>query len=100
MLLVLLVFNLSFSTRDDILSTVSEEFSLRAEHDTVEKILSAMVKMVPTCKSILANNSELKFKLSFLDSQYSILSDKERAENDSDNFFSSIRLRNKPKPSV
>lgn len=76
--------------RDDILSTVSEEFSLRAEHDTVEKILSAMVKMVPTCKSILANNSELKFKLSFLDSQYSILSDKERAENDSDNFFSSI----------
>lgn len=76
--------------RDDILSTVSDEFPLRAEHDSIEKILGAMVRMVPACKTELASNSELRSKLSFLGSQYSVLSDKERAEQDGDEFFSSI----------
>jgi len=76
--------------REDILSTVSEDFPLRAEHDSIEKILGAMVRMVPACKSELSDNSELRSKLSFLGSQYSVLSDKERAEQDGDEFFSSI----------
>jgi len=78
------------SRRDDILSTVRDDFPLRAEHDSIEKILGAMVRMVPACKVELASNSELRSKLSFLGSQYSLLSDKERAEEDGDYFFSSI----------
>ena len=76
--------------RDDILSTVSDDFPLRAEHDSIEKILGAMVRMVPACRSELSSNYELRSKLSFLGSQYSVLSDKERAEQDGDEFFSSI----------
>jgi len=76
--------------REDILSTVSDEFPLRAEHDSIEKILGAMVRMVPACKAELAENTELRSKLSVLGSQYSLLSDKERAEQDGDDFFSSI----------
>ena len=49
-----------------------------------------MVRMVPACRSELSDNSELRSKLSFLGSQYSVLSDKERAEQDGDEFFSSI----------
>jgi len=78
------------SRRDDILSTVRDDFPLRAEHDSIEKILGAMVRMVPACKGELASNLELRSKLSFLGSQYSLLSDKERAEQDGDEFFSSI----------
>jgi len=76
--------------RDDILSTVSEEFPLRAEHDSIEKILGAMVRMVPTCKRELSESQELRSKLSLLGSQYSVLSNKEMAEQDGDLFFSSI----------
>jgi len=76
--------------RDDLLSTVSEDFPLRAEHDSIEKILGAMVRMVPACKTELSANTELRSKLSLLGSQYSLLSDKERAEQDGDSFFSSI----------
>jgi len=76
--------------RDDILSTVSEDFPLRAEHDSIEKILGAMVRMVPACKTELSSITELRSKLSLLGSQYSLLSDKERAEQDGDTFFSSI----------
>jgi len=76
--------------RDDILSTVSEEFPLRAEHDSIEKILGAMVRMVPTCKRELSESKELRSKLSLLGSQYSVLSNKEMAEQDGDLFFSSI----------
>jgi len=76
--------------RDDLLSTVSEEFPLRAEHDSIEKILGAMVRMVPTCKSELAESQELRSKLSLLGTQYSVLSNKEMAEQDGDLFFSSI----------
>jgi len=76
--------------RDDILSTVSEEFPLRAEHDSIEKILGAMVRMVPTCKTELSKSQELRSKLSLLGSQYSVLSNKEMAEQDGDLFFSSI----------
>ena len=79
-----------FYLRDDIFSTVSEDFPLRAEHDSIEKILGAMVRMVPACKTELSTNTELRSKLSLLGSQYSILSDKERAEQDGDAFFSSI----------
>jgi len=76
--------------REDILSTVSDDFPLRAEHDSIEKILGAMVRMVPACRAELQHNTELRSKLSLLGSQYSVLSDKERAEQDGDEFFSSI----------
>ena len=69
---------------------MSEEFPLRAEHDSIEKILGAMVRMVPTCKTELSKSQELRSKLSLLGSQYSVLSNKEMAEQDGDLFFSSI----------
>ena len=69
---------------------MSEDFPLRAEHDSIEKILSAMVTMAPACKSELSSNAELRSKLSLLSSQYTELSNKERAEQDEDLFFSSI----------
>jgi len=76
--------------REDILSTMREDFPLRTEHDSIEKILEAMVMMLPVCSEEFSIDSELRGKLSFLGSQYSLLSDKERAEGEEDNFFSGI----------
>jgi len=76
--------------RDDILSTVSDEFPIRVEHDSIEKILGAIVSLFPSCKNDLVANFEFQSKLMFLKDQYSVLSDKERSENDGDLFFSNI----------
>jgi hypothetical protein len=43
---------------------ISEEFSVRAEHDNLEKILAAMLKMEPTCRDHFLKNkvsSKLRF---------------------------------------
>jgi len=39
------------SYREDILSTVSDEFPLRVEHDYIEKIVTAMLKMKDQCQT-------------------------------------------------
>ena len=77
--------------RDDILATISEEFPLRAEHDIIEKILEAMRRMTAICKGDISADGELRQKLTFLQAQYKLLSEKEKAEEDNeDQYFSSV----------
>ena len=77
--------------RDDILATISEEFPLRAEHDIIEKILEAMRRMTAICKGDISADGELRQKLTFLQAQYKLLSEKEQAEADNeDQYFSSV----------
>ena len=47
--------------------------------------------MTPVCKSYILSDPELRQKLTFLETQYQALSEKEQAEADNeDKFFSSI----------
>ena len=49
--------------------------------------------MTPVCKSYISSDLELRQKLTFLETQYQALSEKEQAEADNeDKFFSSILL--------
>lgn len=79
------------SNRDDILSVVSEEFPIRTEHDTIEKVIGAMVRLRPTCQHEFSSSIPLQRKLSALGSHYRELWEKERAQQDEgDQFFSKL----------
>jgi len=78
------------SNRDDILSIVSEEFPIRTEHDTIEKVIGAMVRLRPTCQQEFSSSMPLQRKLSALGSHYRELWEKERAQEDGDQFFSKL----------
>ena len=69
---------------------MNDDIPVRVEHDSVEKILEAMILMLPTCSQDFSVDSELREKLSFLGSHYNLLSDRERAEGEDDLFFSSL----------
>jgi hypothetical protein len=43
---------------------ISEEFAVRAEHDNLEKMLAAMLKMEPTCREQFRKN-KVSSKISF-----------------------------------
>ena len=96
--------------REDILSTISEEFPLRAEHDIIEKILGkspnlalialnilnpdhsdAMKRMRTVCGKEISADLHLRQKLIFLQAEYQVLSEKEQAEPGNDDlYFSSL----------
>merc|ERR1719480_600279 len=83
--------------RDDLLSTISEDFPLRMEHDIIEKILGSMQSILPVCVSrpqdyhrLGDQGDDLVTKLGALRSQYQVLSDKERAEPEPDLYFTHI----------
>jgi len=81
------------SNRDDILSVVSEEFPIRTEHDTIEKVIGAMVRLHPTCQQEFSSSIPLQRKLSTLGSHYRELWEKERAQpeqEEGDQFFSKL----------
>lgn len=75
--------------RDDILSAVSEDFPLRVEHDSIEKILLAMQGMKEQCGAEYTLNESLRSKLSLLFEEYSNLSGRE--EDQGDQFFSGLK---------
>ena len=99
-----------WSFRDDILSTISEEFPLRAEHDIIEKILGksarlaliaiyilnpdhsdAMKRMRTVCRKEISADLHLRQKLIFLQAEYQVLGEKEQAEPGNDDlYFSSL----------
>jgi len=83
--------------RDDLLSTISEDFPLRMEHDIIEKLLGSMQSILPVCVSrpqdyhrLAGLGDDLVTKLGALRSQYQVLSDKERAEPEPDLYFTHI----------
>ena len=76
--------------REDHLATRGEEWPLRQEHDTVEKVLGALVAVASVCKQELAASEELRRKLGVLAREYEVLRDRERAEDEGDSYFSEM----------
>ncbi|XP_023326178.1 nucleotide exchange factor SIL1 [Eurytemora carolleeae] len=75
--------------REDILSTVSDEFPLRVEHDYIEKIVTAMLKMKDQCQTEFKQKDVLD-KLNQLAGKYKELSNRELIQDDTDIYFSSL----------
>jgi len=74
------------AVREDHLATTGEEWPLRQEHDTVEKVLEALARVVDTCREELLASTTLRGKLELLSSSYSVLRDREAGEGEGSYF--------------
>jgi len=74
------------AVREDHLATTGEEWPLRQEHDTVEKVLEALARVVGTCREELLGSPTLRGKLELLSSSYSVLRDREAGEGEGSYF--------------
>jgi len=78
------------SKRDDIVSTILEEYPVRIEHDSIEKIVKAMSTLVEYCQPAFQTNQSLNAKLGELSAVYDELRQREELQQDTDLFFTNI----------